>query len=312
MAAVVCMWMKGKDMAGAKRWLVALAAVVCLLAPAVARAGAAETAGELLESARQSFDRKDYERAVTLASRVARRHADGAEAEEAMLVWSDALFEQNKYVSAYEVCEKLLDAYPRSTHRTAVLRRELKIGEALTRAELDLYVTRISRITEGVKMMNRVVERAPFGPLADDAVLAIADAHLRAASYEEARDQYDRLLKNYPNSTLTLRARVSRALCSYRMSSDAAYDTAPAEEAKRELEVLSRVSGDEELARRMTEMRDLLAHGDYSTGLFYVQRGNFRGAQRYMGAVIAKYPKSEFAARAKRILASLEAAQAEE
>lgn len=299
-------------MAGVGRWVVALVAVCGAAAPVTAWARGAETPAELLESARKSFDRKDYERAVTLASRLCRRHAGSAEAEEAMLVWIDGLLEQSQYASAYQICEKMLDTYPRSTHRTAVLRREMKIGDALTRAELDLYVARLSRIAEGVKVIERVIERAPFGPLADDAVLNIGDAYMRTGSYEDARDQYDRLLRNYPNSTLTLRARVSRAKCNYLMSSEAAYDTAPAEEARRELEVLSKVSGDEELARRMTEMRDLLAGGDYSTGVFYVQRGNFRGARRYMEAVIAKYPKSDYAARATRVIAAIKAAEAEE
>jgi len=195
-----------------------------------------------------------------------------------------------------------------------VLRREVKIGDALTRAELDLYLKRLSRLPEGVNVLNRVVERAPFGPLADDAVLTIADAYKRAERYEEARDEYDRLLRQYPNSPLGLRARGSRAECSYHMSGGAAYDTAPAEKARSELEILSRVSGagDEELARRMIEMRDLLAQGDYATGLFFVRQGNLGGAVRYMEAVVAKYPKSALAGRAKRILAEIRAARAEE
>ncbi len=296
------------SMRAGMRWAAALAAATCL---AGGRAVADEPS-EMLAEARKAFDRKGYERAVSLARRVIRRHGDSEAAEEAYLVLIDGLIEQTQYISAYEACEKMLDAYPRSRHRTGVLRREVKIGDSLTRAELDLYLTRLSRLSEGVNVLNRVVERAPFGPLADDAVLTIADAYMRAARYEEARDEYGRLLRQYPNSPLGLRARVSRALCSYRMSNEAAYDTAPAEQARRELEILSRVSGDEELARRMAEMRDLLAHGDYATGLFFVRQGNLGGAARYMEAVVAKYPKSEFAGRAKRIIAEIRAARAEE
>lgn len=292
------------------RWAAVLAAAWCTLGPAVP-ALAAEPA-DTLEEAKKAFDRKRYERAASLAKRVVKRHPATREAEEAYLVWIDALFERAKYSSAFDAAEKMLDNYPRSRLRTAALRRELKLGDALTRAELDLLVVSLSRLEEGVKVLERVVERAPFGPLADDAVLTIADAYLRVGKYVEAREQYDRLLRSYPNSPLGLRARVSRALCNYRLSRQAAYDTAPAEQAKRELEILSKVSGDEELARRTDEMRDLLAHGDYATGLFYVRRGNFKGAARYMEAVVAKYPKSEYAGRAKRIIAEIRASQAEE
>ncbi|MFW6161592.1 MAG: outer membrane protein assembly factor BamD [Planctomycetota bacterium] len=292
------------------RWAAALA-LACWAAGPV-RATLAGEAADTLEEARKAFDRKEYGRAARLAGRVIDRHGATEEAEEAHVVRIDALFEQDKYSSAFQVAEEMLDNYPRSRLRTAVLRRELKIGDAMTRAELDLVVISLSRLSEGVNVLERVIERAPFGPLADDAVLTIADAYLRAGKYVAAREQYDRLLRSYPNSSLGLRARVSRALCNYRLSSEAAYDTAPAEQAKRELEILSRVSGDEELARRTDEMRDLLAHGDYSTGLFYVRRGNFKGAVNYMEAVVAKYPQSEYADRAKRIIAEIQAARAEE
>ncbi len=298
-------------MGGWRRCACALAVACCALWVGGARALAAEP-GESLEAAKKAYDRKDYGRAASLSRRLVRRHPETAEAEEAHLVWIDALVEQAKYVKAYETCERLLDNYPRSRHRAAALRRELKVGDAMTRAELDLYVLRLSRLAEGVNVLEQIVARAPFGPLADDAVLTIADAYLRAGKYEEAREQYDRLLRSYADSPLGLRARVSRALCNYRLSSEAAYDTAPAEHAKRELEILAKVSGDEEMARRVGEMRDLLAQGDYSTGLFYVARGNFEGAARYMKAVLAKYPKSEFAGRAQRIIAEIRAAQDEE
>ena len=299
-------------MRGWRRWAAALAAACCVAGPGIGLALAARGPAETLDEAKRAFDRKAYGRAASLAKRVTRRHPETAEAEEAFVVWIDALSERAKYADAYGICERMLDAYPRSGHRAAVLRRELKIGDALTRAELSLYLFSLSRLSEGVGVLERVIERAPFGPLADDAVLTIADAYLRAGKYDEARKQYNRLLESYPKSPLALRARMSRALCNYRMSGEAAYDISPAEQAKRELEILSRVSGDEELLRRTAEMRDLLAHGDYSTGLFYVRRGNIEGAVRYMNAVVAKYPKSEQAARATRILAGIRAAKAEE
>jgi len=301
-------------MGALKRGVAALAVVCCAAGPASqwARAAAADPAAELLEAAKKAFDGRRYGRATSLAKRVARRYPASPAAEEAMLVRIDAEFERGKLPRAYQTCEEMLQAYPRSKHRTAVLRRELKIGDALTRQQARVLLFRLSRLDEGVNVLKSVIEHAPFGPLADDAVLAIADAYLGAGKHEEARDYYDRLLRDYPTSELALRARVSQALCDYRMSDKAPHDVAPAERARRELAVLSRVSDDQTMTRRMAEMRDLLARSDYDTGLFYVRRGNVEGAARYMKAVASKYPKSEYAGRAKRILEAIRAAQAEE
>jgi len=54
-------------------------------------------------------------------------------------------------------------------------------------------------------------------------------------------------------------------------------------------------------------------HGPLKRDSKPIVRGEgVKGGVRYMQAVIAKYPQSEFAARAKRLVAEVHAAQAEE
>jgi outer membrane protein assembly factor BamD (BamD/ComL family) len=147
-----------------------------------------------------------------------------------------------------------------------------------------------------------VIEHAPFGPLADDAVYAIGEAYYRQADYERALEHYERLIKQYRDSALLIRARVRRAACNAKLSEGAPYDLEPAEQAKKDMDLLVRLSGDEELAGQAREMRDVLARSDYETGLFYFERRNIHAGIRYLGAVVARYPESEYAKRARRIL----------
>lgn len=300
-------------MGGLKRWAAALAVAWCAAGPASPWLWAAgETPQALLESARKAMDRKDFGRAASLARRVVKRHAEAPEAEDARLVRIQALQGDGKIKRAITECDGLLAAYPRTKHRTAALRVLLDAGQQLARSKYNMLFFRLSRLEEGVEVLKKVIEHAPFGPVADDAALAIGDAYLRAGDFDQARDCYDSFLKTYPDSTLALRARVSRALCNYRLAGGAAYDTAPAVDAERELKLLASASGDPELDARKTLMSTLLARGDYETGLFYVRRGNIDGGMRYMKSVVAKYPDSGYARRAKRILDTVRTAQAEE
>jgi len=304
---------KGKHMGGLKRWIAALAVACCAAGPASPWLWAADESPQaLLESARKAMDRKDHGRAASLARRVVKRHAKAPEAEDAWLVRVQALSAQGKIRKTVTECNDMLAAYPRTKHRTAVLRVLLDVGKRLARSEHNVIFFRLSRLEEGVEVLKSVVNHAPFGPLADDAALAAGDAYLQAADFEQARDHYDSFLKAYPDSKLALRARVSRALCNYRLTTGAAYDTGPAVDAERELKLLANVSGDPELEARKKLMSGLLARGEYQTGLFYVRRGNVEGGMRYMKTVIAKYPESDYARRAKRILDTVRAAQAEE
>jgi outer membrane protein assembly factor BamD (BamD/ComL family) len=266
----------------------------------------------LLASAKGAFDRQEYVSARQLARRVVRQHPTAPQVVDAWLVLIDSLAKLENHPRAAQECERLLAAHPQTRHRSAILRREFEIGKALAHSHARLLFFRFSRREEGAEVLEKVIAHAPFGPLADDSILAIAEAHLAARDFAVARDQYDRLLKHYPDSDLAIAARVRRAVCNMHLSAGAAYDPEPAEEARKDLELLSRVSGDAEIAARARAVRDVMAQGDYEAGLYYLRQGNLEGGVRYLEAVVAKYPDSEYAARARRLLATARDAQAKE
>ena len=256
-----------------------------------------------LAAAKQAYDRKHYRRARRQANRVLRWHPTSPVVVDAWLVVVDCYIEQRNWPRAFEECEKVLAAHPQTKHRSAVLRREFQIGEALAASHVWLLFFRLRRTGEGVKVLEQVIAHAPFGPLADRALYAIGEAHFRDGDYALARDAYDRLLKQYPNSELSIRARVRRATANQRLAEGPAYDHGPAQAARRDMEDLARMSGNERVAGYARELRDITARGDYDAGLFYFGRYSIDGGVRYMRAILARYPGSEYAERAERILA---------
>jgi outer membrane assembly lipoprotein YfiO len=183
-----------------------------------------------------------------------------------------------------------------------VLRREFEIGKTVAFSYADLVLFRLPKHEEGVAMLERVIKHAPYGPLADESVMMIAEAYYAREDYEAARDHFDRLLRQYPDSKLIVKARVRRALCNIRLAEGAAYDPTPAQEAEADLSLLAKISQDKTIEAQAAEMRDLMARRDYEGGLYYFRRRNIPGGLRYMESVIRKYPTTEYAERARRIL----------
>ncbi len=274
--------------------------------------GAVAPPRQLLLEAKDQFDRGEYSRARRLAQKVVKADPTSPVALEAWLLVVDCYMKEDEPLKAYQECERLLSAHPRTKYRSAIIKREFTIGRqiCLSRARKGLFG--LAGAQEGIEILNKVVERAPFGPLADDAVFTIGEAYFIGGDYEAARDQFDHLMKNYPRSELAIRARVRRAYCNARLVEGAPYDLTPVVEAKRDLEALSRISGDETLRRQASEMRDILARSDYEAGLLYFRKGNIEAGMRYMRAVRARYPQSEYAERALRIIELVTAAEGEE
>lgn len=279
-----------------------IAAVVLTWVAGAALGLERETAEQRLLAAKQAFDRKDYSRARSLASRIVTREPASPVAVEAWLVVIDSYTEQENWTRAFEECEKLLTAHPHTKYRMAVLRRELQLGEAIAASHVPMLFFRLSRLEEGVKVLERVIEHAPFSPLAERALYAIGEARFRDGDYAAARDAYERLLKDYPNSDLVIRARVRRATCNQRLALGPPYDLTPAQAAQADMEDLARMSGSERVARYARELRDMMARAEYESGIFYFNRYGLESGVRYMNSVVARYPGTEYAERASRIL----------
>jgi len=237
-----------------------LAALAMLAALGASCLGAGATSRQLLAEAKDHFDRGEYARARRLAQRVVKADPTSPVALEAWLLVVDCYMKEDEPLKAYQECERLLSAHPRTKYRSAIIKREFTIGRQIClsrarkgRARKGLFG--LVGAQEGIDILNKVVERAPFGPLADDAVFTIGEAYFIGGDYEAARDQFDHLIKNYPRSELAVRARVRRAYCNARLVEGAPYDLTPVVEAKRDLEALSRISGDETLRRQAATTR---------------------------------------------------------
>ena len=287
-------------MRGPGHWLTALVALVAM--SGLAAAAAPE---ELLESAKGAFERKDYRTAERLARQAVAAKPKAQVKVDAWLMLIDSLTEQGNLPRAFQECESLLAAEPETKQHSDILARELRIGEGVAQSRARIVFLRVQRTQEGVEMLEKVVAHAPFGPLAPQAVFAIAEAHFRGRDYTAARDQYDRVLKNYPDSDAAGRARLGRALCNYKLTGGPAYDPEPAQEAEKDIAILRRLPGHEDLAARASELLDVRIRGEYEAGLFFFEHLNISGGILYMGSVMANFPDSPYADRARRILESI-------
>ena len=284
-----------------------LAAAVFASWGAVPAAAASRAADEspraLFRSARKALHRKDYAAAQRLARRLLSQHEGSPLRVEAHLLLIEALHERGRPLAAARECQALLDSRPDTRHRGTVLFYMLRAGKALTEATGTVLVFRYSRAAEGIDVLEKVVERSPFGQWADDAVFAIAEALRRKGDFAEARDQYERLLRNYSHSKHLRLARYGRALCNAQLAGDAPYDVDPARKAAEDFDILTHAWGKKELLTRpRNAIREKLARADYQSGIFYFRRENLEAGVRYMHAVIDRYPKSAYATRARRIL----------
>jgi len=204
-----------------------------------------------------------------------------------------ALLFERKYKKSFRELTDLLEKYPSSRLDTKVLRTMFKIAKR----------TMESSPSRAISMFEKVVERNPYGDLADDAQLNIAECYFRQKDYEAAREMYKALLKDYPDSPWAPVAIRRMGECDMRESE---YTWNRGKLLPRALEsfreyVRKYPNGrDVELAKKkIAELRELQAKNQFDIAEFYLRIKKPGAAAVYMRTIQRQHPTSRWAKLAR-------------
>jgi hypothetical protein len=142
---------------------------------------------------------------------------------------AECLYARRSYPSAARAYTRLLDEFPSTPLRTHVLQRLYDIGNGWlddTRKEMALTRKKgsnrwrdlthhfhfsnskplVDEEGRAVRLLNRVIEADPQGPLADKALFLTASVHFFRNRFDRADVTFSRLVEEHPPSPLTPQA----------------------------------------------------------------------------------------------------------
>ncbi|MFH1919379.1 MAG: outer membrane protein assembly factor BamD, partial [Planctomycetota bacterium] len=226
----------------------------------------------------------------------------------------------DKYPAASDTYAELLKEYKYTRHLDTVVARQFAIGrywEQLNSAEpgwlLSFQFTDSSRPKfdtwgQAVKAYHSVLENDPTGPLADDSVMATANAHFLKGRYEDAAFNYDLLRKEYPKSEHQLQAHLLGMKSKMEVYQGAKYDGTPLEDAGKIADAtLQQFPGElgserERVLRERNQVLEERARRDWSMGQYYDKRKQYRAARYYYELILEEYPTTVAAQHARQRL----------
>ncbi|WP_152054077.1 tetratricopeptide repeat protein [Tautonia marina] len=234
-------------------------------------------------------------------------------------------FKKGNYVGAHDTFEELLKEYPGTPHLDEAVSREFQIAQtwlnqvrpaddqpplpwhARFRGGLPLIDTG----GHAVSVLEHVRQNDPAGPLADDAVKLIADHYASAGDHESAGFYYDQLANDHPKSPLLHDALMSSVDSKLNAYIGPEYDFTGLAEArdtaKRAMQLFPErlTSTSDDLYHTLDLIADQEAERDYTMGEWYRSAGYVISAEYYFGGIVQKWPRSEWAEKARVQLAEL-------
>ena len=271
-----------------------------------------------LEKGVALFREERYDEAIPELKTAANRWPESVIEEDALFLLGECQFFTDRYFQAHDTYGRLLANHGNSRYLDTVMHRTFAIarywdqqhyrtGTWPTTPNLtDRTRPRFDTFGHAVEAYQRIRLHDPIGPLADHAVMALANAYFLRGRFEEAAFNYDVLRREYPDSSHQLEAHLLGLQAKKRIYQGSRYDGKPLEEAEdivdQALTLFPRELGEERerLVRDRARITEEQAMRDFDMGQFYETKRSYGAARFYYHRLIDRFPDSRTAQRARQ------------
>lgn len=273
-----------------------------------------------MDEAESLFRKKEYAEAAKAYRKAYKSWPDSPLEEEALFKTGEAEFFADHYSKAEDEYGLLVKKYPSTQYISQIMTRRFAIGrywEEYDRAHphwpitpnlIDRSRPRFDTAGHAMKVYERIRLDDPTGPLADDAVMATANAHFIKGHWEEADYHYGLLRSEFPKSEHQFQAHLLGLRCKLLRYQGPGYEGAPLDEAEDlATQLITQFSHElgnerERVVGVRADVRHQRALRDFELAEYY-DTGKYFGASRmYYDRIAKEYPDTKLAEESRKRL----------
>jgi len=264
-----------------------------------------DTPQEQLEFALESYKAKDYEKAVSEFNKLIRHYPKAREAAEAQYYIGQALEDQGQFYKSFKAYQVVIEKYPFSERSPQIVERQYQIGEKLLEGQekRSKFVTVvIGSEYDVVDVFRTVIKNAPYGKLAAPSQYKIGLYLQQKGMFQESRDEFEKVLNDYPDNEWVKAAKYQIALVDSKRSTPAPYDQNVTKAAVEEFKEFVTLYPDAELSgeakEHINKLKEKEAENNFLIAAFYEKQKNYKAAKIYYNTIVEEYAYSPLAPKA--------------
>lgn len=266
---------------------------------------------EQLEFAKSLLGSKNYDKARVEFEKLIKYFGRSKEAAEAQFFIGACLEKLNKPYDAFKAYDKVIKKYPFSERTEEIVEREYFIADKLFKTQRSKILETVAgRDYNVVEILRAVVTNAPYGKYAPIAQYKIGLFYKSVDMLAEAREEFEKVINEYPQSEWVKAAKYQIALSDSQSSLKPGYDQSNTKSAVKEFTEFVKAYPDAELSKdaqkQMTELRNKEAENEFNIAKFYEKQKKFDAAKIYYKHIILEYSDNAWANSAMEKLKLLE------
>jgi TolA-binding protein len=280
-------------------------------------------AQEHYRNGQELYQAKDYKAAAEEFADAADRWPDSSLEENAMFMQAESLFFADRYSKACDVYGELMKKYVNTKHLDTCVHRQFAIADywvksdqanpqwAITPNLIDRTLPLFGTHSNAIKAFDDVRINDPRGALADDAIMAAANAFFVRGRWSDADYYYGLLRNDYPKSDFQVQAHLLGLQCKLQLYQGPDYDGKALLEADELIDQMlyqfPRELSDERerLMVAKAEVRKQRAYREWHAAQFYEKGDYYGGARFHYNVLVKEFPGTDFAKQAEERLAQI-------
>ncbi len=266
---------------------------------------------EQLEFAQEFYNQGKHKEAVEECKKLLKYYPKSYQASEAQFYIGLSLEAMDKLYEAYQAYQKVIDKYPFSTRIDEIIERQLKIGEAFASGEKRKALgVELPLDNPAIEILRKVVDNSTYGKNAAKAQYLLGMVLKDAGRFQEAREEFEKVIAAYPESEWVSLAKYHSADCGSKIAPKGDYDQELTKQAKEKFEEFVKTHPDETLRKEAIGHIDVLkekeAEGALKIAEFYEKQKRYDSAKIYYQEIASSCPYCKSATKARDKLKELE------
>ena len=255
-----------------------------------------DTPKEQLLYAMDFFEAKDYKKALGEFRKIIKYYKRSEAASEAQYYIGRCYEEMDYPYQAFEAYQQVINDYPFTQRTEEIVSRQFEIGNKLYEGEKTRFFgMRFKAIPEQIiDVYKKVVSNAPYSQNAPIAQFRIGELYKKISFYQEAREAFQKIIDDYPDSSVAMEAKFQLALTASAASSGSAYDQSLAIQAQKEFDEFKRDHPDSELVASVEKEKSQIieerAEHYLQNARFYERIGKYQSAAVYYNKILDEFP----------------------
>ncbi len=254
------------------------------------------TPREQLEYSLTFLNGKKYNEAISEFKKLIKHYPRSKEAPEAQYYMGKIEEELNKPYEAFKAYQVVIDKYPFSERAGEIVDIEYQIGNQLLEGRnqrgkwAEVFVGGDDRV---INVFRTVIKNAPYGKYAAISQYKIGLYLKERGLFDEARDEFEKTMNDYPNSEWAKAAQFQIAMADTNRSSNAQHEQKTTQIAIDGFREFVKTHPESELTpeakKQIGRLRDKEAQNNFLIAKFYEKENNYKAACVYYRDIVNRY-----------------------